>query len=225
MPLLLLTIAGVFPSRTAVLSWSVGVAQTPGLSGRIKTLLGMAMDFLACDREQAFLMPPDPRDWLPDGHLAWFVLASVEEMHLEAFYGSYCQDGWGRAAFEPSMMVALLMYAYARGERSSRGIERRCVEVVAYRVIAAQQTPDHATIARFRVRHEAALAGLFSEVLRLGLAGAMRSCATFSPVTSAAGSTENARPWSSPCSPKPSTTGASTSSSDEADPPHARNGG
>src|SRR5713101_6813743 len=127
----------------------------------------MAMNFLGCDREQAFLMPPDPRDWLPEGHLAWFVLASVEEMDLDAFYGSYRQDGWGRAAFEPSVMVALLMYAYARGERSSRGIERRCVEDVAYRVIAAQQTPDHATIARFRVRHEAALAGLFSEVLGL----------------------------------------------------------
>ena len=112
-------------------------------------------------------MPPDPRDWLPEDHLAWFVLASVEEMDLSAFYGSYRQDGWGRAAFEPSMMVALLMYAYAQGERSSRGIERRCVEDVAYRVIAAQQTPDHATIARFRVRHEAALAGLFSEVLGL----------------------------------------------------------
>ncbi len=125
------------------------------------------MNFLACDREQAFLMPPDPRDWLPEDHLAWFVLASVEEMDLGAFYGSYRQDGWGRAAFEPSMMVALLMYAYAQGERSSRGIERRCVEDVAYRVIAAQQTPDHATIARFRVRHEAALAGLFNEVLGL----------------------------------------------------------
>jgi transposase len=125
------------------------------------------MNFLACDREQVFLMPPDPQDWLPEGHLAWFVLASVEEMDLNAFYGSYRQDGWGRAAFEPSMMVALLLYAYARGERSSRGIERRCVEDVAYRVIAAQQTPDHATIARFRVRHEEALAGLFSEVLGL----------------------------------------------------------
>jgi transposase len=125
------------------------------------------MNFLACDREQVFLMPPDPRDWLPEGHLAWFVLASVEEMDLGAFYGSYRQDGWGRAAFEPGMMVALLLYAYARGERCSRGIERRCVEDVAYRVIAAQQTPDHATIARFRVRHEAALAGLFSDVLGL----------------------------------------------------------
>ena len=111
-------------------------------------------------------MPPDPRDWLPEGHLAWFVLASVQEMDLASFYGSYRRDGWGRAAFEPSMM-ALLLYAYARGERSWRGIERRCVEDVAYRVIACQQTPDHATIARFRVRHETALAELFGEVLGL----------------------------------------------------------
>jgi hypothetical protein len=78
------------------------------------------VNFLACDREQVFLMPPDPRDWLGQGHLAWFVLASVEEMDLEAFYGVYRQDGWGRAAFEPGMMVALLMYAYARGERLAR---------------------------------------------------------------------------------------------------------
>ena len=112
-------------------------------------------------------MPPDPRDWLPEGHLAWFVLESVEQLDLAAFYASYRQDGWGRAAFEPSMMVSLLLYAYARGERSSRGIERKCVEDVAYRVIAAQQTPDHATIARFRVRHEDALADLFTEVLSL----------------------------------------------------------
>jgi transposase len=127
----------------------------------------MPQNFLECDREQVFLMPPDPRDWLPEGHLAWFVLASVEEMDLAAFYDSYRQDGWGRAAFEPSMMVSLLVYSYAMGERSSRGIERRCVEDVAYRVIAAQQQPDHATIARFRVRHENALAELFGSVLGL----------------------------------------------------------
>lgn len=125
------------------------------------------MNFIACGREQTFLMPPDLRDWLPEGHLAWFVLASVQEMDLGAFYGSYRQDGWGRAAFEPSMMVSLLLYAYARGERSSRGIERRCVEDVAYRVIAGQQKPDHATIARFRARHEDALSELFSSVLGL----------------------------------------------------------
>jgi len=128
----------------------------------------MPQNFLECDREQAFLMPPDPRDWLPEDHLAWFVLASVEQMDLSAFFAAYRRDGWGRAAFEPSMMVvSLLLYAYARGERSSRGIERKCVEDVAYRVIAAQQKPDHATIARFRARHESALAELFSSVLSL----------------------------------------------------------
>jgi transposase len=157
--------AGVSRSSTEAVEIRRGRRTNRGLSGVVKRLPGMAMNFLACDREQAFLMPPDPRDWLPEDHLAWFVLASVEEMDLGAFYGSYRQDGWGRAAFEPSMMVALLLYAYAQGERSSRGIERRCVEDVAYRVIAAQQTPDHATIARFRVRHEAALAHLFGEVL------------------------------------------------------------
>jgi transposase len=127
----------------------------------------MPQNFLRCDREQSFLMPPDPRDWLPRGHLAWFILETVKQLDLAPFYTSYRQDGWGRAAFEPQMMLSLLLYAYAQGERSARGIERRCVEDVAYRVIAAQQAPDHATIARFRVRHEEALADLFGEVLSL----------------------------------------------------------
>jgi len=127
----------------------------------------MPQNFLGCDREQSFLMPPDPRDWLPEGHLAWLILETVRELDLAPLYASYRQDGWGRAAFEPEMMLSLLLYAYARGERSSRGIERRCVEDVACRVIAAQQAPDHATIARFRVRHEEALADLFTEVLWL----------------------------------------------------------
>src|SRR3954467_923053 len=127
----------------------------------------MPQNFLGCHRQQAFLMPPEPRDWLPEGHLAWLVLASVQELDLAAFYASYRVDGWGRAAFEPGMMVSLLLYAYARGERSSRGIERKCVEDVAYRVIAAHQAPDHATIARFRVRHEEPLADLFGSGLAL----------------------------------------------------------
>ena len=90
------------------------------------------------------------------------------------FYTAYRADGHGRAANEPAMMVALLLYAYARGMRSSRAIERACEEDVAYRVIAAQQRPDHATIARFVERPEDALAGLFGAVLgfcaRAGLA-------------------------------------------------------
>jgi transposase len=91
----------------------------------------------------------------------------VEEMELAAFYAAYRDDGHGRAAHDPSMMVAVLLYAYARGRRSSRGIERGCVEDVAYRVIAANRVPDHCTIARFRQRHEDALAGLFGEILGL----------------------------------------------------------
>ena len=88
-------------------------------------------------------MPPSLRERLPEDHLAWFVLDAVEEIDLSAFYGVYREDGWGRASFEPAMMVALLLYAYAVGERSSRGIERRCREDVAFRVIAANRIPDH----------------------------------------------------------------------------------
>jgi len=129
--------------------------------------LVMPQNFIECDREQVLLMPPSLREWLPEDHFAWFVLAAVEEMDLSAFYAAYRLDGHGRAAHEPAMMVALLLYAYAKGQRSSRGIERACVEDVAYRVFAANQVPDHCTIARFRQRHEAALAGLFGEVLGL----------------------------------------------------------
>ena len=127
----------------------------------------MGPSFIACDREQSFLMPPDVREWLPENHLAWFVLAAVDEMDLWPFYVAYRVDGRSRPAYEPAMMVALLLYAYARGIRSSRVIERGFIEDVAFRVVAAQQRPDHATIARFIERHETALAGLFGEVLML----------------------------------------------------------
>ncbi len=127
----------------------------------------MAQNFIACDRDQELLLPPSVREWLPEDHFAWFVLEAVEELDLTAFYGAYRVDGHGRPAHDPGMMVALLLYAYARGQRSSRGIERGCIEDIAYRVIAANRVPDHCTIARFRQRHEDALAGLFGEVLGL----------------------------------------------------------
>ena len=127
----------------------------------------MAQNFIGCDREQELLLPPSLREWLPEGHLAWFVIDAVAEMDLSAFYAVYRVDGHGRAAHEPSMMVALLLYAYAIGERSSRRIERRCLEDVATRVICANQAPDHCTIARFRQRHEAAIGELFGDVLAL----------------------------------------------------------
>jgi transposase len=127
----------------------------------------MPQNFLTCDRDQPLLLPPDLRDWLPEDHLAWFVIEAIAELDLEPFYADYRADGHGRAAHEPKMMLTLLAYAYAVGERSSRGIERRCREDVAFRVICANQVPDHATIARFRVRHEEALADLFGQVLGL----------------------------------------------------------
>lgn len=127
----------------------------------------MPQRFLPCDRDQQYLMPASLRDWLPEDHLAWFVLDAVGQMDLTAFYAAYRQDGWGRSAYEPGMLVVLLLYAYCEGERSSRQIERRCREDIAFRVLAANRVPDHATLCRFRQRHADALAGLFGEVLRL----------------------------------------------------------
>jgi transposase len=124
-------------------------------------------NFQVADRDQQFLMPPSLLEWLPESHLAWFVIDMVDQFDLSQFYDKYRADGKGGAAYEPAMMVALLVYAYCIGERSSRLIERRCVEDVAYRVLAANTTPDHATIARFRANHEGALAGLFAQVLSL----------------------------------------------------------
>ena len=127
----------------------------------------MAQNFIPCDRNQELLLPPSLREWLPEDHLDWFVLDSVAELDLDAFYSAYRSDGWGAAAHDPQMMVALLLYAYSIGVRSARGIERRCSEDVAFRVITANQIPDHATIARFRARHEQAISELFSGVLSL----------------------------------------------------------
>ena len=127
----------------------------------------MGQSFIACDREQSFLMPPHVREWLPEGHFAWFVVDAVAAIDLAVFYGAYREDGRSRPAYEPSMMVALVLYAYCCGTRSARAIERACEVDVAYRVIAAHTKPDHATIARFVERHERALAGLFGAVLGL----------------------------------------------------------
>src|SRR5829696_8519273 len=106
---------------------------------------GMPQNFIACDRDQELLLPPSLREWLPEDHLAWFVLEAVAELDLDAFYGSYRRDGWGAAAHDPQMMVALFVYAYSIGVRSARAIERRCRDDVAFRVISGNQVPDHAT--------------------------------------------------------------------------------
>jgi transposase len=127
----------------------------------------MPQSFLSCDRDQVLLLPPDLQEWLAEDHLAWFVIAAVDELDLSAVYAYYRWDGRGRPAHDPAMMVALVLYAYAIGVTSSREIERRCVDDVAFRVISANRRPDHATIARFLIRHRDAISGLFCEVLGL----------------------------------------------------------
>lgn len=115
----------------------------------------------------AALQSPDLSDWLPEDHVAWSVIKAIEQLHLEPFYGACRSDGHGRAAYEPKTMLTPARYSYRVGERSSRGIERRCRENVAFRVICANRAPDHATIARFRVRHQETLADLCGQVLDL----------------------------------------------------------
>jgi transposase len=133
----------------------------------------MAYNFLRGDRDQSFLLPPDLRDWLPDGHLAWFILDLVDRLDLAPFYRAHRDDGHGHPAYDPKTLLGVLLYAYCLGVRSSRQIERRCQEDVPFRVLVANQTPDHVTIARFRARHEHALAGFLVDSLRLCAAAGM----------------------------------------------------
>jgi transposase len=132
----------------------------------------MSFNFLPADRDQLFMLPPSMREWISEGDLAWFIIDVVDSLDLSAMYGRYRSDGWGRASYDPKMMVTLLLYAYCLGERSSRRIERFCKRDAGYRVVAANQTPDHTTISRFLKEHAAALADLFTQGLELcGKAG------------------------------------------------------
>jgi transposase len=130
----------------------------------------MPINLREADRDQLFLLPPSVADWLPENHLAFFVLDVVSELDLAAFYAEYREDGRGGAAYDPALVLAVLavlVYAYCVGERSSRRIECRLVEDVAFRVVGANQLLDHATLARFRRRHAEAIAELFGQVLGL----------------------------------------------------------
>src|SRR5512135_3331963 len=124
-------------------------------------------NFIRPDRDQLFLMPPALQDWLPPDDLVYFLLDAVDQFDLTAFHAAYRADGVGQAAFQPHMMVALLLYAYCLGVRSSRQIERLCQRDVAFRVVAGNLRPDRAAVARFRQRHSEALKGLFTDILRL----------------------------------------------------------
>ncbi len=128
----------------------------------------MARGYLPYDIDQRLLLPPDMRTWLPEGHLALFVLDVVSELDLSTIYGRYAgKDDRGRAGYHPTMMVSLLIYAYCVGKPSSRKIERATYEDVAFRVLSGDRHPDHDSIATFRRTHLDALGGLFGQVLLL----------------------------------------------------------
>src|SRR5499427_7000980 len=117
------------------------------------------------DGDQGYLLPPDAREWLPPGHLAWAVRAAVAGMDLAPFVAWYRADGQGRPAYHPQLMVGLVMYCYCKGIRSSRAVELATWDDVGARVICGNLHPDHATVARFVTRHEQAVKGLLVQSL------------------------------------------------------------
>ena len=128
----------------------------------------MGQNFIPDTVNQTLLFPPSLHDWLPEGHLARFLLDVVSALDLSAIFTSYQdKDGRGQAAYAPAMMVRLLLYGYATGVYSSRKIEKRTFEDLAFRFLSGDQHPDHATIAEFRKRHLEALSGLFTQALLL----------------------------------------------------------
>lgn len=127
----------------------------------------MAFHYVGGDRDQLFLLAMDMRDWLDDGHLAWFIIDAVAVLDTARFDARHANDGPGRPAYSPRMMLGLLFYGYGVGVRSSRRIEAMCRTDAAFKVIAGGVCPDHATIARFVVDHQEAIEELFVQVLAL----------------------------------------------------------
>ena len=124
--------------------------------------------FRECTLDQPYLLPPSLQDWLPEGHLARFVAKVAEELDLGNLYAKYeRRDGRGLAAYHPLLMVRLLMYGYATGKRSSRQLERATFEEVPFRYLAADQHPDHDTIAVFRKENLDVITSLFAQILKL----------------------------------------------------------
>src|SRR5215217_1467944 len=127
----------------------------------------MPTTFRPYSPEQAFLLPPSPRDWLGEDHLAYFISDAVNALDLSAFYQRYEGDGRRNCPFDPQMMVKLLLYGYATGTFSSRKIARRLREDVAFRVLCAENFPAHRTIAEFRERHLEEFGSLFVQVVQI----------------------------------------------------------
>jgi transposase len=133
----------------------------------------MARGFIPIRRDQSMLLPENMNDWVSKNHPVRFFIDVVDELDLTDFYGSYRTGAQGRAAYDPKMMVALLLYAYANGIRSSREIERQIEDHAAFRIITSGDIIDHATICRFRQTHQQALEDLFVQVVGVCVAAGM----------------------------------------------------
>lgn len=127
----------------------------------------MPCNYTPYNRRQMYLLPPDMKDWLPGDHLVWFLIEALEQLDLSTFHAAYRANGQGGQAHHPAMMLAVLLYGYCLGVRSSRELERLCLESVPYRILAGDTAPDHCAFARFRQRHASAMTILFVEILRL----------------------------------------------------------
>lgn len=121
------------------------------------------------DPEQSYLLPPDPTEWLPDGHLAFFIHELVQHLDLSRVYSDYTPSVGGRPPLEPRMMVSVWIYAYAVGIRSSRKVQAALVEDVAFRFLSGNQQPAYWALNRFRTRHREALAELFMQSVHLAV--------------------------------------------------------
>ncbi len=133
----------------------------------------MAKGYRPVDRDQVFLLPPDMREWLPEGHPVWLVIEALERMDTSVFHAGRRTGGAGAAGYDPDMLLGVLVWAYAHRETSSRRMEGLCGTDVAFRVICGGNLPDHSTIARFRKDFGEAVPGFFAQVLilcaRLGM--------------------------------------------------------
>ena len=127
----------------------------------------MPTTFRPYNPDQAAALPSSPRDWLPEGHLAFFISDTVDNLDLSAFYEPYEGDGRRNSPFEPRMMVKILLYSYATGTFSSRKLAKKLYEDVAFRFLAGENFPAYRTIAEFRQRHLAAFRELFVQVVRI----------------------------------------------------------
>lgn len=136
----------------------------------------MAYHYIGGDRDQLLLLPVDMNEWVADGHLSKFLIGVVERIDTRALHARHPNDGVGRPAYDPDMMLTLLLYAYSTSLRSSRRIEQACRTDAAFRLITGGVAPDHATIARFLVNHEQAIHEVFTQVLGLCVEAGLVDC-------------------------------------------------